>query len=97
MISPLLAPVTIKRVVITRHFIASSSKAFKIAWSCSVSKTSISYLGTFGGVALCAALVGISPYMVDVAELSKTEAEYFELDMERYRAVEDEGENQCEY
>ena len=31
-------------------------------------------------------------YMVDVAELSETEAEYFELDMERYRAVEDEDD-----
>ena len=31
-------------------------------------------------------------YMVDVAELSKTEAEYFELDMERYRAVEDDDD-----
>lgn len=29
-------------------------------------------------------------YMVDVAELSKTEAEYFGLNMEKYRAVEDE-------
>ena len=32
-------------------------------------------------------------YMVDVAELSRTEAEYFELDMERYRAVEDEDDD----
>ena len=32
-------------------------------------------------------------YMVDVVELSAIEAEYFELDMERYRAVEDEEDD----
>ena len=30
-------------------------------------------------------------YMADAAELSDTEAEYFELDMERYRAATGEG------
>ena len=32
-------------------------------------------------------------YMVDVVELSAIEAEYFELDMEKYRAVEDEDDD----